>query len=125
MAVEFKVRLQDEPGTLARRGHTLGDAGVNIEAIQGTTREGHGFVHFVPRNPQQAARALDAAGIGYTKREALIIRVLDKPGMLTISPLLRADQVDPDTSGWSRHRRHGEVDASPGITTQRSDQSWS
>jgi hypothetical protein len=82
MAVEFNVTLQDKPGTLARLGRTLGEAGVNIEAIQGTSREGHAFVHFVPRDPQQAARILDAAGIGYTQREVLIVRVLDKPGML-------------------------------------------
>jgi hypothetical protein len=62
MAVEFKVTLQDTPGTLARLGRILGDAGVNIEAIQGASREGRGFIHFVPNDPGKAAVALDAAG---------------------------------------------------------------
>src|SRR2546429_3550827 len=82
MPVEFSVTLQDRPGTLVRLGQMLGEAAVNIEAIQGTSREGHAFVRFVPRDPQQAARILDAAGIGYTQREVLIVKVLDKPGML-------------------------------------------
>jgi len=82
MPVEFSVTLQDRPGALARLGQMLGEAAVNIEAIQGTSREGHAFVHFVPRDPQQAARILDAAGIGYTQREVLLVKVLDKPGML-------------------------------------------
>jgi hypothetical protein len=82
MAVEFKVTVQDTPGTLARLGRVLGDAHVNIEAIQGTSREGKGFVQFVPNDPDRAARALDAAGIAYRKREVLVIRVLDEPGML-------------------------------------------
>ena len=82
MAIEFKVTVQDTPGTLARLGRILGDARVNIEAIQGTSREGKGFIQFVPNDPERTARALDAAGIAYHRREVLVIRVLDEPGML-------------------------------------------
>ena len=90
MPVEFNVTLQDRPGTLARLGQMLGEAAVNIEAIQGMSREGHGFIHFVPRDPQQAARVLDAAGIGYSQREVLIVKVLDEPGMLSDLVLVMA-----------------------------------
>jgi hypothetical protein len=82
MAIEFKVTLLDTPGTLARLGTILGDARVNIEAIQGTSREGEGFIQFVPSDEDKTAGALDAAGIAYSKREVLVIRVLDQPGML-------------------------------------------
>jgi hypothetical protein len=82
MATEFRVVIQDKPGTLARLGCVLGNAGVNIEAIQGTSREGQGFIQFVPTEPDKAAEALDAAGIPYTRREVLIVKVLDQPGML-------------------------------------------
>ena len=82
MAVEFKVTVQDTPGTLARLGMILGEAQVNIEAIQGTSREEKGFAQFVPNDEDKAARALDTAGIAYSKREVLVVRVLDEPGML-------------------------------------------
>jgi hypothetical protein len=82
MAVEFKVTLQDTPGTLARLGTILGDARVNIEAIQGASREGRGFIQFVPSDPDRAAHALDAAGVEYSRRDVLVVRVLDQPGML-------------------------------------------
>lgn len=82
MATEFKVILEDRPGALARLGSVLGDARVNIEAIQGTSREGKGVVQFVSDDSDKAAQALDAAGISHTKREVLIVRVLDEPGML-------------------------------------------
>ena len=82
MGVEFKVTVQDTPGTLARLGTILGDAGVNIEAIQGTSREGRGSIQFVPNDPDKAARALDAAEITYGRRDVLVVRVLDGPGML-------------------------------------------
>ena len=82
MATEFKVILEDRPGTLAELASALGDAGVNIEAIHGVSLEGKGFVQFVPNDPNKAAHALDAAAISHTKREVLIVRVLDEPGML-------------------------------------------
>jgi hypothetical protein len=82
MTIEFKVTLQDTPGTLARLGRVLGDGEVNIEAIQGTSREGHGFIQFVPSDPHKAAELLDKAGIGYTRRDVLVVRVMDEPGML-------------------------------------------
>jgi hypothetical protein len=52
MAVEFKVTVQDTPGTL-RLGAILGEAGVNIEASQGTSREGKGFIQFVPSHEER------------------------------------------------------------------------
>lgn len=82
MALEFKVTVLDTPGTLARLGTILGEARVNIEAIQGTSREGKGFIQFVPSDEDKASCALDAAGMAYSKREVLIVRVLDQPGML-------------------------------------------
>ena len=84
----------------------LGEAAVNIESIQGMSREGHGFIHFVPRDPQQAARVLDAAGIGYSQREVLIVKVLDEPGMLSDLVLVMAqaniniDSIYVTTKGY-------------------------
>jgi hypothetical protein len=82
MALEIMVILEDKPGTLAHLGSVLGDAKVNIEAIAGMSRDGKTLIRFVPREPDGAARALDAAGIAYTRREVLVVRVLDEPGML-------------------------------------------
>jgi hypothetical protein len=82
MATELTVILEDRPGALAGLCTVLGDARVNIEAIQGTTRPGHGVVQFVPNDPERAAHSLAAAGIAHTRREVLVVRVLDEPGML-------------------------------------------
>jgi hypothetical protein len=82
MATEFTVMLDDVPGALAQFGAALGDASVNIEAIQGMTRQGKGRVQFVANDPGNAARALETADIPYSKREVLVVRVLDEPGTL-------------------------------------------
>jgi hypothetical protein len=82
MATEFQVILEDKPGALAMLGSALGDARVNIEALQGFRLEQKGIVQFVPNDPEGAAHALDTAGLTFTTREVLIVRVLDQPGML-------------------------------------------
>ena len=82
MTTEFKATLEDRPGTLGRLASILGDAGVNVEALQCMSREGVSIIQFVPGDAGKAAKALDAAGIPYTLREVLIVRVLDEPGML-------------------------------------------
>jgi hypothetical protein len=81
MAVEIKVTLQDTPGTLARLGRILGEGRVNVEAIQGTSRQGQGIIQFVPSDPNEAVRILDKAAIAYSQREVLVVRVLGEPGM--------------------------------------------
>ena len=43
---------------------------------------GKSLIQGVPREPGEDAHALDTAGIPYTRREVLIVKVLDQPGML-------------------------------------------
>jgi hypothetical protein len=82
MATEFTVMLEDRPGALAALGGVLGDAGVNIQAIQGFSLAGRGVVQFVPDDARRAAAALAASGMPCTTREVLVVRVLDEPGTL-------------------------------------------
>ncbi len=91
MAIEFRVSLEDKPGTLAQLGMVLGDAGVNIDAIHGTSHERESIVQFVPNNPDKAALALKGAGMPHTKREVLVVSVLDEPGMLGDVVLVMSD----------------------------------
>lgn len=91
MATELTVILPDAPGVLARLGALLGDAGVNIEAIHGTTLGAHAVMQFVPGDADRAARALEAAGVPCRRREVLVVRVLDQPGMLGDVALIMAE----------------------------------
>jgi hypothetical protein len=82
MATEFTIVLEDRPGTLGRLCTLLGDGRVTIEAIQGTSGEGQALVHVVADDAERAASVLTGAGIPYRRREVLVVRVLDEPGML-------------------------------------------
>lgn len=106
MATEFTVILTDAPGSLARLGQALGEARVNIAAIQGITRDGEGLVRFVADSSDRARRALEAAGLTHTTREVLVVRVLDEPGGLGQVALVMAtaginiDSVYVTTKGF-------------------------
>ena len=82
MAIEFTVKLENRPGTLAHLGSILGDAGINIDAVHQMSFGPQSIVQFVPANVDGAARALSEAGIAYTGREVLVVNILDEPGTL-------------------------------------------
>ena len=106
MPTEFTVLLPDAPGSLARLGQALGDARVNIEAIQGITLSGEGLVRFVPDSSDRTRRAIDETGFPHTTREVLVVRVLDEPGALGEMALVMAtaginiDAVYVTTKGY-------------------------
>ncbi len=82
MTTEFHVTLEDHPGTLAILGETLGDAGVNVEALQANVMDGAGLVRFVTRDVEAARQALLAAELPFSTREVVVVHLLNEPGML-------------------------------------------
>lgn len=82
MAIELKVILEDKPGALARLCTVLGDADVNIDAINVTSGQGASLVRFVTDNEARARAALEAAGMTHSEREVITVQVLDEPGVL-------------------------------------------
>lgn len=82
MTTELTVIVPDVPGSLARLGQALGEARVNLEAIQALTRGGEGIVRFIPNRADRAKGALETAGYAYTTRQVVVVSVLDEPGAL-------------------------------------------
>ncbi len=81
MAVDFKVVLEDRPGTLADVLEPLGKAGVNVEGICGFPCQGQGVMHFVVNDPAAGRAALAGAGIEIAEeREVLVVPMSDRPG---------------------------------------------
>jgi hypothetical protein len=91
MAIEFTVKLENKPGTLANLGHVIGSAGVNIEAIHQLSVGAESIVQFIVNKPDDAAAAMSKAGIASTRREVLIVNVLDQPGTLGDVAMVMAD----------------------------------
>ena len=83
MAHEIVVETQDRPGVIAAIGEVLGDRGINIKAAAAFAHEGHGFLHFVVDDADEATVALKSAGWDVAqRREVLEVSLDDRPGEL-------------------------------------------
>ena len=76
---DLKVELEeDQPGTLADIGETLGNAGVNIDGICGFLCEGKGVIHILVEDAASANKALKEGGFEVTEEcDVLVLDVLD------------------------------------------------
>lgn len=78
---DLTVNLENKPGTLARLGQTLGDAGINIEGLCAVSGPTGDVVHILVDSAQLAREALAEAGITCgDERNVEVISVVDEPG---------------------------------------------
>jgi hypothetical protein len=83
MLEEVIVIVDDEPGTLAGIGELLGRSGVNIETLCASSHDGHGVVHLVVDDGEDAAEVLQANGYKVEQtRQVLTTTLEDRPGEL-------------------------------------------
>lgn len=75
----FTVDLKNQPGELARLCEAMAGRGVNL-ILCATTRGKTGTVAFIADDEASAETALTGAGVKYTKRPALTIRMENQPG---------------------------------------------
>jgi hypothetical protein len=73
----------DRPGVVAELGETLGEAGINIEAISAFTGQGKGIVHLLVDKAEEALEVLQAAGFDVpAARRVVVVPLPDEPGHL-------------------------------------------
>ena len=75
----FTVDLKNQPGELARLCEAMAGRGVNL-ILCATTCGEDGTVAFIADDEARAEAALTGAGVGYTRRQALTIRMENQPG---------------------------------------------
>ena len=83
MASDLTVFLPNQPGSLAKLGIALGQAGINIQGICGSAGNGQGMVHVLVEDAAAARRALQAGGMEVRgERPVLLSKLPDRPGEL-------------------------------------------
>ncbi len=80
--MEFVVRLDNRPGSLARLTELLATAGVNIDALAAWGENGDGVVRLIVDQPEACARVLNDAALGYEERTVLSAMLANQPGAL-------------------------------------------
>ena len=80
---DLTVNLENMPGTLAKLGEALGNAGINIEGVCGLAGAGGGAgeVHILVQSAEMTRSALEEVGISCdAERDVEVISILDQPG---------------------------------------------
>lgn|SRR5512143_2151301 len=80
MATEFTVKLSDRPGQLASLGLALSTAGVNLRGI--AAQKGVVGLLVADKDKTKARNALKRAGYRASERNAIEMRLRDRPGAL-------------------------------------------
>jgi hypothetical protein len=102
MTTELTIKVPNKAGQLAAISGALGEAGVNISALSGSTLGGKGVVHVVvaDKDAAKARRALKKANLRVaTDRKLLEVRMADKPGTLArVAKRLGTGRVNVDSA---------------------------
>src|SRR4030088_951973 len=102
MATELTIKVPNRAGQLAAISSALGEAGVNIASLAGSTVGSKGLVHIVvaDKDAARARRALKAAKLRIaTDRKLLEVRLSDKPGTLArVAKRLGKGRVNVDSA---------------------------
>ncbi len=76
------VIAPDRPGLLAKITVLLAGAGLDLHNTWGQTAAGQALLHLATNDDTQALQLLHAAGFDAVPREALLVRVPNRPGAL-------------------------------------------
>jgi hypothetical protein len=88
----FVVNLENRPGTLADLGEALGEKGINISGVAGTTWDSSGSIALITNDDSAARAVLDAKGIDHRDVEIVSASLEDRPGMLGAAARRLADR---------------------------------
>ncbi len=81
-AKQLNITCENRPGTLAHLARVLGDAKVNILAMNCSTSGMEGTVQLIVDNVNKARKALDTARLSYTEADVLHVELPNVPGAL-------------------------------------------
>lgn len=79
---EFDVYVQNKPGELARVCELLGSHGVNIKAIASERGNDRPMIRIVTDDEATTRSALTRAGIPFSLRDVIAVKMPDRPGEL-------------------------------------------
>jgi hypothetical protein len=88
----FIVKLENRPGTLAALGEALGERGINITGLSGTSWDGEGALAVITNDDAGARSVLEEGDLAYRDCEIVSASLEDKPGVLGAAARRLADR---------------------------------
>lgn len=87
----FIIQLENQPGTLARVAETLGERGINITTIAGTTSGTGGAAALMTNDEPGTESALRSAGLNARAIDVIGVPLAHQPGTLAAALRRLAD----------------------------------
>ena len=82
-ATQLNLKLQNEPGTLARLSRDLANLGINLLALSATDSSSETApIRLLVANPELARVKMAQAGYKFSVEEVLFIEIKNRPGAL-------------------------------------------
>ncbi len=88
----FIVELEDKPGQLADLGDALGERGINISGVAGSTWDGNGAIAIITNDDAGTRSVLEDRDADYRDVEVVSVGLEDKPGALGAAARRLADR---------------------------------
>ncbi len=82
IATQLNLKLQNEPGTLARLCRDLASRGINLLALSAPDASSPGPIRLLVVNPELAQHSVDEAGYNFSVEEVLYVELKNRPGSL-------------------------------------------
>jgi len=79
------AKVPNRPGALQNLARSLGQNGVNVDALSAETMGELGIVRFTTRKPREAVDLLRHAGVEAYETEMVLTSLLNKPNQLALA----------------------------------------
>lgn len=95
MAKDATVRINNQPGALARVTKSVADKGINIEAIIATVDGADAVIHLVTSDHQRTINTLREQQLEVQETKVVVVEALHRPGLLQhITEKLARENMD-------------------------------
>jgi hypothetical protein len=88
----FIIHAENRPGVLADLAEALGERGVNISGVAGSTWDDSGAIALITNDDAGTRSVLDGRSADYREMELVAAGMEDKPGTLGAAARLLADR---------------------------------
>ncbi len=88
----FIVGLEDKPGQLADLGDALGERGINISGVAGSTWDGQGAIAVITNDDAGTRSVLESRSAAFREVDVVSAGLEDKPGSLGTAARRLADR---------------------------------
>jgi hypothetical protein len=95
MAKEAIVRINNQPGALARVTKSVADKGINIEAVIATAEGADAVIRLVTSDHQRTVNTLREQQLEVQETKVVVVEALHRPGLLQhITEKLARENMD-------------------------------